>query len=309
MSATQATKPVFFKKSMKKENKKIKFGLPGGTLKEPVGKLFKAAGYQLKVDDRLSIVYIDDPQIECFFARAREIVPLINKGILDGGVVSRVSITETKAKVREVYDLGTLDPIWEETKLVLAVPEKSQIKSMKDLKEKKIITRLPEITKNFLEENKISAIVEFSDASNEPKVPGFADAVVEFTNTGATLKAFDLKILSVLMKDSIVIVANPESLKDKWKREKIENLGLLLKGARVGLGMVGLMFHASNDMMKGVLKLLPALKKPTVTRLRGQNWFDVFTVADKKEIREIIPKLKKIGCTDIVEIPLNKVII
>lgn len=293
---------------MKKENK-IKFGIPRGTLKEPIRELFKKAGYGLNIDEKFSIAQIDDPEIRCFFARTNEISSLIDKGILDGGIVSKVSIAETKTEIKEIYDLGTIDPVWKETRLVLMVPEKSKIKKIEDLKGKKIITRVPEITKDFLKRNKISATIEFSDASNELKVPDFADAVVEFTNTGVTLKALNLRILNVLMKDSILITANEDSLKDKWKREKIENLGILLKGARVAQAMVGLMLHASNDMMERVLKVLPALKKPTVTHLRGQNWFDVFTVANKKEIRKLIPKLKKIGCRDIVELPLNKVVV
>lgn len=288
---------------------KIKFGMPGGMLKEPMEKLFSKAGYALKINERTSTAYIDDPEIECFFARAKEIAPLIDKGILDTGIVSNAVIAETKVKVAEVYNLGTSDPAWEKTRLVLAVSEKSSIKSIKGLKRKKIITRVPVVTRDFLKKHKVSAIIEFSDATNESKVPDFADAVVEFTNTGATLEVFNLKILAVLMDDLIVVVANKKALKNKWKREKIENLGLLLKGARVAQEMAGLMFHASNDMMEAVLRILPALKKPTVTRLRGENWFDVFTVANEKKIRELIPKLKKIGCTDIIELPLNKVVI
>lgn len=290
------------------KNKLLKFGIPGRTLKEPLEKLFKKTGYDFKIDERSSVVYIDDPEIKCFFARAKEIALLIERGILDGGIVSRATIAETKVKLPEVSDLGTLFSFSGETKLVLAIPEKSQIKSLKDLKDKKIVTRVPEITKEFLRKNRISAIIEFSDATNEAKVPSFADALVEFTNTGATLKSFNLKILIVLMKDSVVLVANRNSLKDKWKREKIENLAMLLKGARLAQEYSGLMLHASNEMMEGVLKVLPALKKPTITQLRGENWFDVLTVAKKKELRDIIPKLKKIGCTDIVEFPLNKVI-
>ncbi len=307
MSATQATKPVFFKKYMKKLNK-IKFGIPGWTFKEPLKELFQKAGYDFKIDEKSSAVYIDDSEIDCFFARAKEICPLIEKGILDGGIVGRATIVETKTKLIEISNLGSIYT-GTETRLVLAVPQKSHIKSLKDLKGKKIVTRVPEITKEFLRKNKIPAIIEFSDGTNETKVPSFADALVEFTNTGATLGFYNLKILVVLMKDSVVLVANEKSLKNKWKREKIENLAILLKGARLAQEYAGLMLHASNEMMEEVFKVLPALKKPTVTQLRGENWFDVLTVVDKKAIREIIPKLKKIGCTAIVEFPLNKVVV
>jgi len=290
------------------KNKLLKFGIPGWTFKEPIEELFKKTGYDFKIDEKSSAVYIDDQEIDCFFARAKELCPLIERGILDGGIVGRATRAETKTKLTEVCDLGSLY-LGQETKIVLAIPEKSKMKSLKDLKGKKIITRIPKITKDFLMKNKISASIEFSDGTNEAKVPSFADALVEFTNTGATLKTYNLKIIAVLIKDSVILVANKKSLKDKWKREKIEKLAILLKGARLAQEMVGLMLHASNEMVEEVLKVLPSLKKPTVTQLRGENWFDVFTVADKKEIRNLIPKLKKIGCTDIVEFSLNKVVI
>lgn len=289
--------------------KKIKFGIPSGTLKEPIEKLFQKAGYDFEINEKSSTVYVDDPEIDCFFARTKEIAPLIKREILDVGIASRAVFAETKTALSEICDLGSLASVCGETRLVLAVPEKSQIKSLKDLKGKKIVTRVPEITKDFLRKNKTPAIIEFSDGTNEAKVPFFADALVEFTNTGVTLKSYGLKVLAVLMKDSVIVVANESSLKNKWKREKIENLAMLLEGARLAQEYAGLMLHASNDMMERVLKALPALKKPTVTHLRGENWFDVLTVADKKEIRKIIPKLKKIGCTDIVEFPLNKVVL
>ena len=291
-----------------RQGKKIKFGIPGWTLKEPIEKLFQDAGYEFKINEKTSAVFVDDPELDCFFARGKEVAPLIERGILDGGIISKVVIAETKTKVIEIADLGSLYPGLE-TRLALAVPFKSSIKTLKNLKGKKIITRVPEITKTFLKRNKISARVEFSDGTNESRVPTFADSLVEFTNTGATLKFYNLKILEVLMKDSIVLAVNEKSLKDKWKKRKLEDLAILLRGARLAQEYAGLMLHASNDMMEEVLKILPALKKPTVTQLRGENWFDVLTVANKKEIRNIIPKLKKIGSTNIVEFPLNKVVI
>lgn len=299
-----------------KKNKKIKFGIPTGGIQNPTLELFKAAGYNLKFDKKSYRVQIDDPAFECLVTRPIEIAPLVEKSILDGGISTEAAILESKAKVTKISEFSYGEG--EKALIILAVPENSNIKSLKNLKGKKIITRIPEITKEFLKQNKISAEVIFSDVgvapSNVIKVPLVADATVEFIVTFGdpienALKEFNFKILKVLMKNPTVLIVNEKSLKDKWKREKIENLGLLLKGARIGQEMVGLILHASNDMMEEVLKVLPALKKPTVTRLRGENWFDVLTVANKKEIRNLIPKLKRIGCTDIVEFPLNKVVI
>jgi len=294
---------------MKKD--KIKFGIPGGSLEESMVTLFQNAGYDFEIKRKPLSVCIDDDEIECFFDRANEIAFLVGQGILDGGIVSKAALAEKKPKVVKLLEIGTPSSAWEKTKVVLAVPENSRIKSLPGLQGKKIITRLPEITREFLEENKISAVIEFSPSSNEPKVPALADALVEFTNTGATLQFYNLKPIAVLLEEANIlsVIANPGAAKNRAKREKMENLGMLLNGARTGQEYSGLMFHASNDMMESVFKILPALKKPTVTHLRGENWFDVFTVIKKKEIRKLIPKLKKIRCTDIIEFPLKKVII
>lgn len=301
---------LFLQKNMAKENK-IKFGIPGGALEKSMENLFQDAGYDFKIKSEPLLVCIDDPEIDCFFDKANELAFLIGAGVLDGGIVSKASLLESKSDVREVCVIGTPSSSWKSSRVVLAVPEKSSIKSLKDLKGKKIITRLPEIAKDFLKKNEISAEVEVSHSSNEAKVPDLADAVVEFTNTGSTLKFYNLRILAVLLEDAntLSIVIHPNALKDNWKKEKIENLGILLKGARIAQEYSGLMLHASNDMMEEVLKVLPSLKKPTVTHLRGENWFDVLTVAPKKDLRRLVPKLKKIGCTDIIEFSLSKVIV
>lgn len=293
---------------MKKQNK-IKLGLPGGLLREQTTKLFLAAGYDLRIEEHFYEGYIDDPEIEIFLARNQELTDYAERGAIDAAIAQEVYILEQRAKVVPIasFDYGV--DIWSNARVVLAVPKKSNIKTVKALQGKKILSRVPEITKKYLKKHKVKAKVEWTDTPAEPKVPLLGDAIVGLTSSGRTLKSFDFKIIDVLMETSPILFANLSSFKNKWKREKIENLGILLKGARVGLEMVGLMLHASNEMIEEVLKVLPALKRPTVTRLRGENWFSVFTVANKKETREIIPKLKKIGCTDIIEIPLNKVVI
>jgi len=216
---------------------------------------------------------------------------------------------DNQAKVIELVNLEYGYKTWKRSKIVLAVPENSRIKSVRDLNGKRILTWIPRIAKDYFKKHGVNTEVEFTNLPAEPKCPSLCDAIIEFVNTGASLRKFHLKILDILMETSPWLIANEKSLKDKWKREKIENLAILLKGARLAQEYSGLMLHASNEMMEEVLKVLPSLKKPTVTQLRGENWFDVLTVANKKEIRKIIPQLKKIGCTDIVEFPLNKVVI
>lgn len=293
---------------MKKINK-IKLGFPSREWQSQTIKLFELAGYKVKFEEALYHLEIDDPEIECILARTEEIASCVEKGILDAGITQKVHLLEQKVKVVEIAELNYGNDVWWNTKLVLAVPEDSKIKSVKDLEGKKILARVSEIAKEYFKKYKVKAEVEWSDRPTEPKIPTFGDATVEFTNTGNALRAHNLKIIDTLMETTPELIANQEIWKNKWKREKIEGLAILLTGARLGLEYSGLMLHASNEMMEAVLKVLPSLKKPTVTHLRGENWFDILTVANKKEIRNIIPKLKKIGCTDIVEFPLNKVVI
>ena len=293
--------------------KKLKIGIPNGILLEPIKDFFKEAGYELEIKESPSSVFIGDDDIECFLGGSYELPILVERGILDGTIVSKAVLFESGyKKAKEVRAIGSPYYKWKEgTKVVIAVSKNSKIKKIKDLEGKKIITRLPGIAKDFLKKNKISAFLEVSQGANEQKVPGLADAVIEFLNTGRTLNFYNLRVLETILEgiNVISLIANPKALKDSWKKEKLENLGLLLHSARLAKDYAGLMLHASNDMMEQVFEILPSLKKPTVTHLRGENWFDVFTVAKKNEIRELIPKLKKIGCTDIVEFSLKKVII
>ena len=291
-----------------RRNKKIKLGLPRGLLKNQTVKLFQLAGYNIKIDEELYRAYIDDPQLEIFLARDQELTFYTEKGAIDAAIAQNAYILDQKIKVIPIALFNYGVDVWDNARIVLAVPKNSKIKRVQDLQKKKILSRVPEITKEYLKRYKIKAEVEWTDRPAEPKVPLLGDAIIEFTNTGSTLKAFNLRIIDTLLETSPTLFMNEKSYKNKWKREKIENLAILLDGARTAQDMVGLILHASNDMMEEVLKILPALKKPTVTRLRGENWFDVFTVANKKAVRKIIPRLKEIGCSDIVEFPLNKVV-
>lgn len=308
MSATPAAKPVFLEKFMQKI-KKIKFGFPWEYLREGAVELFQKAGYKVEIDEHSYRIEIDDPEIECITSKVEELAPLVEKGIVDVGITEKAFILDSKAKVVALVDLDYGYNTWRAAKIVLAVPANSKIKSVKDLEGKRIATWVPEIATDYLKKHRVKAEIEFTNMRTETICPGLVDGIIEFINTGVTLTTYKLKIIDTLMETSPWLIANKKAWEDKWKREKIENLAMLLKGARLAQEYAGLMLHASNDMMAKVLKALPSLKKPTVTHLRGENWFDVLTVAKKKKIRELIPKLKKIGCTDIVEFPLNKVIV
>lgn len=291
------------------KNKKIKFGFPTRCFREQTIKLFELVGYVVVFEEKVYRLKIDDPEIECVLLKTEEIAEGVEKGTIDAGITPKVRLLDQKINAIKVAELNYGNRTWWNAKIVIAVPVNSKIKSIKDLQNKKILSRIPNFTKEYLEKKGIKAMVEFVDWPTESKVPTSGDAIMEFTNTGNALRAHNLKIIDVIMETPQVLIANKKSWENKWKRKKIENLAMLLAGAKLAQEYAGLMLHASNDMMARVLKVLPALKKPTVTHLRGENWFDVLTVAKKKEIRELIPKLKKIGCTDIVEFPLNKVVI
>ncbi|MCD6148278.1 ATP phosphoribosyltransferase [bacterium] len=290
--------------------KRLKFGFPLGVWYEDTIELFRAAGYKIYHDKKFQKIVLDDPEIQCVPARPIPMASFIEKGFLDAGISTEASLLEARAKLTRICDLEFIRPLPSKTKVVLAVPKNSNIQKISDLQGKKIITKIPNIAKDFLKRKNVSAKVIYSDALlNEPLVGLVVDAIIDFAKTGDYLKAYRLRVLHTLLESSVVLVANKKSLKDRWKREKIEGLGYLLKGARLGQEMVGLMIQASDKMMEKVLRIVPSLKKPTVTQLRGENWFDVLTVVPKKEIREIIPKLKRNGCRAIIEFPLNKVVL
>ena len=290
--------------------KRLKFGFPLGVWYEDTIELFRTAGYKVCHDEKFQKIVLDDPETQCIPARPIPMASFIEKGFLDAGISTEASLLEARAKLTRICDLEFIRPLPSKTKVVLAVPKNSNIRSINDLQGKKIITKIPNIAKDFLKRKKVSAKIIYSDALlNEPLVGLVVDAIIDFAKTGDYLKAYRLRVLHTLLESSVVLVANKKCLKDRWKREKIEGLGYLLKGARLGQEMVGLMLQASDKMMEKVLRIVPSLKKPTVTQLRGENWFDVLTVVPKKEIREIVPKLKRNGCRAIIEFPLNKVVL
>lgn len=291
------------------KKKVLRFGIPEGALQAQTQKLFIAAGYNFRIEEVLNLVSIDDQEISCILARPREIALYTATGFLDAGITTQDAYLDVKADLLELCDLDFTRDNWGKARVVVAVPEGSSIKKPQDLKGKRILTKLPGIAKEFLRKNHISAEILISESSTESKIPAVADAIIELTRTGTALKVHNLKILQSVMETSAILVATKQGLQDRWKKEKIENLAILLKGARIAQEYSGVMLHAPANILDKLLRVLPALKNPTITPMQNEPWFDIFTVVQKKEFRTLVPVLKEIGCTDIVEFPLNKVVL
>jgi len=287
---------------------KLKLGIPKGSLQEYTLKIFKSAGFDINVPERGYFLTIDDPEIECFLLRPQEIPRYIEKGKLDLGISGDDWILESKAKVIEVCDLKYAKQEIKKVKWVLAVPKDSKIKSVKDLKGKTISTELVNTVKDYLRKNQVKARVEFSWGASEVKPPLFADAIIDNTETGVSLKAHNLKILDTILESSTKLITNKSAWQDKWKREKIKDLALLLQGAVKGEEVVNLMMHIPGEKLNRILKVLPKLKSPTIKKLAGENWYDVEISCKEKDTRELIPKLKRMGAQGIVEWPLIKLV-
>ena len=290
------------------QKKQLKLALPKGSLEEATIKLFEKAGYNIKLAERSYYPKIDDPEIDCVLVRGQEIPRYVAEGIIDCGFSGEDWVLESKAEVVEVANLDYTKNKIGKAKWVLAVSENSNIKSVKDLQGKIVSTELVEISKDYFRKHKVMADIRFSWGATEMKPPRFADAIIEIIDTGTTLKTHNLKIIDVIMESATKFIANKKSWKDNWKKEKIKNLAMLLTGALAAEDRVGVMMHVSAKNLKKAIKLLPAMKKPTITKIIGENYYDLLTVAGKREIRELIPKLKKIGCTGIVEFPLNRIV-
>jgi len=284
---------------------KLKLGVPDGSLRDATVQLFKKAGYNITIRERNYFPSIDDPEIECMLIRAQEIPRYVADGTLDFGISGKDWIMENEADVLEVaelkYSKNTKNPI----KLVLAVPNDSPIKSVKDLEGKKIATELVNVTKNFLKKNNVNAKVEFSWGSTEVKPPKLVDAIADLTETGSSLKANNLRVIDTILESTTRMIANKESYKDKWKKEKIDDIALLMKGALDAQETVGLMMDVAKEKLEDVLKVLPPEENPTISNTKDGG-YDVFIVAKENFVRELIPKLKKAGAMDIIEFSLNK---
>jgi len=251
---------------------------------------------------------LGDPEIEATLLRAQELPRFVQEGVFDAGITGWDWVQETGAKVGEVCELVYSKQGFREARWVLAVPEGSKIHSVKDLEGKRITTELVNVTKRYLARNGVNAQVEFSWGATEAKVPSLYDAMVELTETGASLLAHRLRIVEEVLRTSTRLIANRAALRDPWKREKIESLATLLQGALRAQGMVGLKMNVARKDLEKVLALLPALKNPTVSALTDERYVALEVVAEEKAVRDLIPRLKQAGATGIIEYPLNKVI-
>lgn len=289
--------------------KQLKIGLPKGSLQESTMRMLQKAGFKVSIRERSYFPAIDDEELQPILLRAQEMSRYVEEGMLDCGITGNDWVTENKSDVIRIADLRYAKATKQVVRWVLAVPMDSRIASIKDLNGKRIATELVGVTEEYLKKNNIKAEVEFSWGATEVKVAsGLVDAIVELTETGSSLRANKLKIIDTICESTTQLIANKSSFKDQWKKAKIENIALLLQGAVLAEGKVGLKMNVSKARLKLVLAILPAMKKPTVSSLSQSGWLDVDTVIDEEVVRHLIPKLKKAGAEGIIEYPLNKVI-
>jgi len=288
---------------------KLKLGIPKGSLENATVDLFRRAGFQITISSRSYFPGIDDPEIECMLIRAQEMARYVEDGVLDAGLTGRDWVEESEAKVQTVADLIYAKQSFGKVRWVLAVPEASPFRTVHDLGGKIVATELVATTKRYLEKHGVKAKVEFSWGATEVKPPVLADAIVEVTETGSSLRANSLKIIDTVMESNTQLIANKASWEDAKKRRKLEDIRMLLDGAINALGKVGLMLNVHKDHLADVLAVLPALKRPTISHLSDEEWLAVNTILDETTVRDIIPRLKQAGGEGIVEYPLNKIVL
>lgn len=291
-----------------KKNKTLKFGLPKGSLQDATVEKLAKAGWNVRVSSRSYIPYVDDEELDIRTIRAQEMSVYVERGYLDCGITGLDWIEENNSKVHEVGEFLFSKATRRPARWVLAVPEKSKIKSVKDLQGKRIATEVVGLTKRWLKKNGVKAEVEFSWGATEVKAHELVDAIVEVTETGSSLRANNLRIVEELMSSTPRLIANKDAWKNKWKREKIETMAMLLRGALDAEALVGLKLNIKQADLAKVLKKLPALRNPTVNELSQTGWVAVDTVIEEHIVREIIPSLKAAGAEGIIEYPLNKVV-
>jgi ATP phosphoribosyltransferase len=288
---------------------KLKIGIPKGSLENSTIDLFKRAGWRITYDSRSYFPDIDDEEISCTLVRAQEMSRYVENGTIDLGLTGYDWIVENASDVVFVQDLIYSKNSTHQARWVLVVPEDSMLRSLEDMEGKRISTELVNFTKSYFSERKINVHVEFSWGATEAKVvEGLVDAIVEVTETGSTIRANKLKIIHELMRTNTKLIANRNAWNDPWKRQKIEQIRILLNGSLQAMGKVGLKMNVAKDNLGAVAALLPSLKAPTISNLYSGEWFAIETIVSAEVVRDLIPRLKEMGAEGIIEYPLNKVI-
>lgn len=288
---------------------KLRLGIPKGSLEEATLDLLRRAGYNVRVERRSYFPSIDDPEMECMLVRAQEMARYVEKGVLDAGLTGLDWVEETGAKVESLADLVYARQSFGKVRWVLAVPESSPIQTVADLEGKVIATELVGFTQRFLAARGVQAQVEFSWGATEVKPPTLADAIVDVTETGNSLRANRLRVIETLLESNTQLIANREALQDPWKARKLDDLRLMLVSALEAIGKVGLMMNVERANLDAVLAILPALKRPTISPLAEGEWVALNTILEERTVRTIIPRLREAGAEGIVEYPLNKVVV
>jgi ATP phosphoribosyltransferase len=288
---------------------KLRLGIPKGSLQDATIALFERAGWRIFANGRSYFPSIDDAEIECMLIRAQEMARYVDKGVLDAGLTGIDWVVESGREVKSVTSLTYAKQSRTKVRWVLAVPEDSKYQRAEDLANTTIATELVEVTKRYFAAKNVPVKVEFSWGATEVKPPTLADAIVEVTETGSSLKANRLRIIDTVMESETHLIANPAAYADPWKQQKIDNIALMLRGAIDAQGQVGLMLNVEKKNLDKILAVLPALNSPTISQLSTPDWVAVNTILDESTVRDVLPKLKAAGGSGIVEYPLNKVVL
>lgn len=286
----------------------LKLGIPAGSLQEATRELFERAGYRITISSRSYYPTIDDEEIDCLTVRAQEMARYVEQGVLDAGITGHDWVVETGANVEEICELVYSKVSRRPTRWVLCVPNDSEIHSASDLQGKRIATEVVNMTNNYLKNHGVSADVEFSWGATEVKPPRLADAIVEVTETGNSLRANNLRIVDELLQSTPRLIANRDSVMDAWKKRKLTDIALMLKSCLAAEGKVGLMMNVPKQDLQSILEVLPALQTPTISSLADSDWVDVNTIVEEAVVRNIVPQLKEAGARGIVEYAISKFI-
>ena len=286
----------------------LKLGIPAGSLQESTAELFKRAGYYIKFSSRSYFPTIDDEEVECLLIRAQEMARYVEQGVLDAGITGHDWVLETESDVIEICELVFSKASRRPVRWVLCVPNDSPVQSVKDLEGKRIATEAVGLTRRYLAKHGVEARVEFSWGATEVKPPKLADAIVEVTETGSSLRANDLRIVDEVLQSTTRFIANRDAYNDPWKKKKLEDMSLMLLSCLHAEGKVNLMMNVAKKDLDQVLAILPALQKPTISALSDPNWVDVITIVEESVVRKIVPQLKSMGACGIVESPISKLI-